>query len=222
MGRSFTSTNYYARIIMSTAAAAAPKAKKAAKPKAPAAHPPYAAMIKAAVKALADKKGSSRQAILKYICANYKVDAAKAPGRVRLALKKWLHPRLLCQLLLLERRELDPSSLLPRNQRPRSLLLKNQRPRNLLPRNQRPRSQLPRNQRRLPKSLLLRNQQLRNLLPRSQQLRSPPRKLDQRRSKLASFQNRNMCIRRPFSRPVYIYLKSTKYDVNFIVHYILY
>merc|ERR1711912_196884 len=74
-------------IIMSTAAA--PKAKKAAaKPKAPAAHPPYASMIKAAVKALADKKGSSRQAILKYICANYKVDAAKAPSRVRLALKK--------------------------------------------------------------------------------------------------------------------------------------
>merc|ERR1739848_864054 len=70
-------------------AAAAPKAKKvASKPKAPAAHPPYAAMIKAAIKALGDKKGSSRQAILKYVCANYKVDAAKAAGRVRLALKK--------------------------------------------------------------------------------------------------------------------------------------
>merc|ERR1712079_670172 len=70
-------------------AAAAPKTMKvAAKPKAPAAHPPYAAMIKSAVKALADKKGSSRQAILKYIVANNKVDAAKAPARVRLALKK--------------------------------------------------------------------------------------------------------------------------------------
>merc|ERR1711878_67684 len=70
-------------------AAAAPKAKKvAAKPKAPAAHPPYAAMIKAAIKALGDQEGSSRQAILKYVCANYKVDAAKAAGRVRLALKK--------------------------------------------------------------------------------------------------------------------------------------
>merc|ERR1712183_441465 len=67
-------------IIMT--AAAAPKAK------APAAHPPYAAMIKAAIKALGDKKGSSRQAILKYVCANYKGDAAKAAGRVRLALKK--------------------------------------------------------------------------------------------------------------------------------------
>merc|ERR1711978_809531 len=74
--------------IIMTAAAAAPKAKKVAKPKAPAAHPPYAAMIKAAIKALGDKKGSSRQAILKYVCANYKVDAAKAAGRVRLALKK--------------------------------------------------------------------------------------------------------------------------------------
>merc|ERR1712001_783969 len=39
-------------------------------------------------------QGSRRQegllspAILKYVCANYKVDAAKAAGRVRLALKK--------------------------------------------------------------------------------------------------------------------------------------
>ena len=76
---------------MTAAAAAAPKAKKApAKPKVPAAHPPYAAMIKAAVKALADKKGSSRQAILKYICANYKVDAVKAATQVRMALKRGL------------------------------------------------------------------------------------------------------------------------------------
>merc|ERR1719214_166119 len=70
--------------------AAAPKAKKAAKPKAPAAHPPYASMITAAIKALGDKKGSSRQAILKYIVANNKVDAAKAAVRVRLALKKMI------------------------------------------------------------------------------------------------------------------------------------
>merc|ERR1711955_109790 len=77
-------------------AAAAPKAKKAAaKPKAPAAHPPYAAMIKAAVKALGDKKGSSRQAILKYICANYKVDAAKASSRVRISLKKLVDSKAL-------------------------------------------------------------------------------------------------------------------------------
>merc|ERR1712187_260346 len=65
------------------------------KPKTPAAHPPYAAMIKAAVKALGDKKGSSRQAILKYICANYKVDAAKAPSRVRISLKKLVDSKAL-------------------------------------------------------------------------------------------------------------------------------
>merc|ERR1712240_934502 len=57
---------------------------------APAAHPPYASMITAAIKALGDKKGSSRQAILKYVVANNKVDAAKAAVRVRLALKKML------------------------------------------------------------------------------------------------------------------------------------
>merc|ERR1719168_98469 len=75
--------------------AAAPKKAAAKKDKAPAAHPPYAAMIKAAVKALGDKKGSSRQAILKYICANYKVDAAKAPSRVRISLKKLVDSKAL-------------------------------------------------------------------------------------------------------------------------------
>merc|ERR1711962_555332 len=72
-------------IIMSPAA---PKAKKAAKPKVPAAHPPYATMIATAIKALKERNGSSRQAILKYIVANNKVDAAKAQVRVKLALKK--------------------------------------------------------------------------------------------------------------------------------------
>merc|ERR1712062_180830 len=81
-------------VIMSAAAAPA-KAKKASKPKVPAAHPPYAAMIKAAVKALKDRTGSSRQAILKYICANYKVDAAKAQSRVRIALKKMVESKAL-------------------------------------------------------------------------------------------------------------------------------
>merc|ERR1712076_113869 len=72
----YTSTNM---------AAAAPKVKKAKKP---AAHPPYASMITAAIKGLKDKKGSSRQAILKYVVANNKVDAAKAGVRVKLALRK--------------------------------------------------------------------------------------------------------------------------------------
>merc|ERR1719383_527487 len=64
------------------------KTKKAAKPKAPAAHPKYSVMIAAAITSLKDRTGSSRQAILKYICANYKVDAAKAAVQVRLALKR--------------------------------------------------------------------------------------------------------------------------------------
>ena len=82
---------------MSTeATSAAPKAKKAsAKPKAPATHPPYPYMIKDAVKALAEKKGSSRQAILKYICANNKVDVEKAPNRVRISLKKLVEAEVL-------------------------------------------------------------------------------------------------------------------------------
>merc|ERR1712210_410366 len=69
-----------------TMSAAAPK--KAAKAKAPAAHPKYSVMIAAAITTLKDRTGSSRQAILKYICANYKVDAAKAAVPVRLALKR--------------------------------------------------------------------------------------------------------------------------------------
>merc|ERR1712096_445438 len=59
--------------------------KKARKP---ATHPKYAVMIAAAITALKDRSGSSRQAILKYICANYKVDAAKAAVQIRLALKR--------------------------------------------------------------------------------------------------------------------------------------
>merc|ERR1711979_70269 len=65
------------------APAAAPK-----KAKAPAAHPKYSVMIAAAITTLKDRTGSSRQAILKYICANYKVDAAKAAVQIRLALKR--------------------------------------------------------------------------------------------------------------------------------------
>jgi histone H1/5 len=62
--------------------------KKATKPKAPAAHPKYSEMITASITALKDRTGSSRQAILKHVCANYKVDPAKAVVQVRLALKK--------------------------------------------------------------------------------------------------------------------------------------
>lgn len=51
-----------------TAAASKPK-----KVKQPAPHPSYGDMVKAALVALKEKKGSSRAAILKYILQNYKV-----------------------------------------------------------------------------------------------------------------------------------------------------
>merc|ERR1719419_47126 len=66
-------------------AAAAPKAKKAAKPKVAAAHPKYSVMIATAIKTLKDRTGSSRAAILKSVVANNKVDAAV---QIRLALKR--------------------------------------------------------------------------------------------------------------------------------------
>ena len=74
------------------AEAPASPAKKA--PKKPAVkpdHPLYAVMIAAAIKALKERGGSSRQAILKYILANNKIaDAAKAQVRVKLAIRKML------------------------------------------------------------------------------------------------------------------------------------
>ena len=64
---------------------ASPK-KKASKPKKPADHPKYSEMIKAAITALKERGGSSRQAILKYIMANYKVgDSGKT--HLNMALK---------------------------------------------------------------------------------------------------------------------------------------
>lgn len=76
---------------MSDAQAAATAQKKAAKPKSKKAaptHPVYKDMILAAIAALKERKGSSRQAILKYILANYKgVGADKqVNSRLKLAL----------------------------------------------------------------------------------------------------------------------------------------
>lgn len=77
-------------------APAAPKAPKSPKPKkaaaksAPSAHPPYLEMVVAAVKALKERSGSSRQAILKYILANYAVgtDPKAANLHLKQALKR--------------------------------------------------------------------------------------------------------------------------------------
>ncbi|XP_066969030.1 histone H1-delta-like [Macrobrachium rosenbergii] len=79
---------------MADAATAAPapapkKAPKAKKPAAKPAHPTYAVMIADALKTLKERTGSSRQAILKHILANYKVGDEKLAGaRIRSALKK--------------------------------------------------------------------------------------------------------------------------------------
>ena len=73
---------------MSEAVAAAP-AKKATKPKKPASHPGYAEMIAKAITGLADKKGSSKVAIKKYILANFKIEDNKATNtQLNLALKR--------------------------------------------------------------------------------------------------------------------------------------
>lgn len=61
--------------------------KKAKPAKKPAEHPKYIDMIKAAIVALKDRNGSSRQAIIKYIQGNYKVGDS-CNTHVRLALKK--------------------------------------------------------------------------------------------------------------------------------------
>lgn len=75
-----------------TETAAAPKvakAKKPSKPKAPAAHPTYLVMASAAISSLKERTGSSRQAILKYIMANYKLgnDSKPVNARLKVALR---------------------------------------------------------------------------------------------------------------------------------------
>lgn len=85
---------------MSSPAAASPaKAKKAEKKvakKVPE-HPKYVDMVAAAIAALKERKGSSRQAILKYINANYQVNEAIANTNVKKALKSAVASGLLKQ-----------------------------------------------------------------------------------------------------------------------------
>ena len=74
-------------IAMSSPAAKKTGEKKKAGPKKPADHPKYEDMIKAAIAALKERSGSSRQAILKYVQSNYKVSDG-ANTHVKLALKR--------------------------------------------------------------------------------------------------------------------------------------
>jgi hypothetical protein len=66
-----------------------PKKKSAAKPKKPADHPKYSEMIKAAIGALKERGGSSRQAILKYIVKHFNVgkDEKVVNQHLKLALR---------------------------------------------------------------------------------------------------------------------------------------
>nr|AAB35732.1 histone H1-I=24.6 kda major chromosomal protein [Urticina crassicornis=sea anemones, sperm, Peptide, 72 aa] [Urticina crassicornis] len=62
----------------------------------PAVHPTYQEMIKAAIIALKERGGSSRQAIQKYIKANYR--GVGDPGaHLRMALKRGVAAGLLAQ-----------------------------------------------------------------------------------------------------------------------------
>lgn len=71
------------------------KTKKAASKK-PADHPKYSDMIVAAIGALKERTGSSRQAIVKYIQANYKV-GDNAGAHTKLALKRMVAAGVLAQ-----------------------------------------------------------------------------------------------------------------------------
>lgn len=77
---------------------AEPKKKqaKSTKPRAPAQHPKYSEMIVAAITATKERSGTSRQKILKYIGANYKVSEGYET-HARLALKRMVTSGTLIQ-----------------------------------------------------------------------------------------------------------------------------
>ena len=69
--------------------AAASTSKKSPKPRKPAEHPKYREMIASAIFTLKDRRGSSRQAILKHILAHYNLDSEinNVHGRVKMSLR---------------------------------------------------------------------------------------------------------------------------------------
>jgi len=72
------------------------KKKVTKKPKAPAQHPKYAVMITAAIVAIKERGGCSRQKIVKYIGANYKVGDGYEV-HVRLGIKRMVQSGALVQ-----------------------------------------------------------------------------------------------------------------------------
>ena len=73
---------------MSSDQAVVAKKAKVTKPKTAPAHPKYIDMITAAVRALNERGGSSRQAITKWILANHKISETSAGTHIKLALKR--------------------------------------------------------------------------------------------------------------------------------------
>jgi len=75
--------------VQNVTAGSPKKAKKSTKGKSShgSSHPKYSDMIKAALKALNDRGGSSRAAILKYVLAHYSLDPVQANQHLKLALK---------------------------------------------------------------------------------------------------------------------------------------
>ena len=74
-------------------------AKKATKPKDSPAHPKYSEMVTEAVTSLKERGGSSRQAILKYICKNFNVgdNEIAVNARVKTALRSGVKNEVLKQ-----------------------------------------------------------------------------------------------------------------------------
>jgi len=75
--------------VQSVTATTPKKQKKSTKGKSThaASHPKYSDMIKAALKALNERGGSSRAAILKYVLAHYSLDPIQANQHLKSALK---------------------------------------------------------------------------------------------------------------------------------------
>jgi hypothetical protein len=65
----------------------AKKEKKAENPRAKPSHPPTPEMVNNAIKGLKERRGSSLQAIKKFVAANYKVDAEKVAPFIKKYLK---------------------------------------------------------------------------------------------------------------------------------------
>lgn len=101
----------------------APLAKKPGKPRAAPSHPSFKDMITAAIKALADKKGTSRHAIRKYILANNKVSETAMKTNLNKSLAKMLannqiaHPKASTGMYKLAKVEAKPGKAKPKTKK---------------------------------------------------------------------------------------------------------